>query len=210
MVSENDDPSEGQAKPFEPGSPGQLLRFLAAVVDSTDDAVIGKTLDGTILSWNGGAEKLYGYTAEEAVGQHVSILVPPEHREELEGILDRLRSGQRVPSFETVRVRKDGTLVDVSVTMSPVRDDDGVLVGASAIARDVTHVHQALTTVQRQATQLHDEVLQGVATAKLALELGDNDLLTTTLSSTLEIVRAMVSQLVSTEPVPGELRRRFS
>ena len=189
------------------GTEASDVRFLAAVVDSTDDAVIGKTLEGTIVSWNPGAQILYGFSAEEVIGQHVSVLVPPERREELEGILETLRAGERVPTFETVRLRKDGALVDVSVTMSPVRDDDGVLIGASAIARDVTDVHRALVTVRRQATQLHDEVLQGVATAKLALELGDNDLLSTTLSSTLEIVRTMVSQLVSSDPVPGALRR---
>src|SRR5205814_7857816 len=121
--------------------------------------------------------------------------------------MERLRAGQRVRSFETVRVRKDGTAVDVSLTMSFVRDADGLLIGASAIARDLTDVHRAVAAVRRQATQLHDEVLQGVATAKLALELGDNDLLTKTLSSTLEIVRAMVSTLVSSDPVPGALRR---
>ena len=89
-----------------------------------------------------------------------------------------------------------------------MRDDDGRLMGSSAIARDVSELHRATAAIKRQAAQLHDEVLQGVATAKLALELGDNDLLTATLSSTLEVVRAMVSQLVSTEPAPGSLRRR--
>jgi PAS domain S-box-containing protein len=185
----------------------QPLGFLAAVVDSTDDAVIGERLDGTIVTWNPGAERLYGYRADEIVGQHISVLVPPERRDELEQALERVRGGARVPSFETVRVRKDGSLVDVSVTVSPVHDKDGALIGASAIARDVTDLHQALTAVRRQAAQLHDEVLQGVATAKLALELGDNDMLTSTLTSTLEVVRAMVSQLVSENPVPGSLRR---
>src|SRR5207244_12135088 len=111
-----DEGSEGW-KPLATRVPGQLLRFVAAVVDSTDDAVIGKTLDGTIVSWNPGAERLYGYAADEVVGQHVAVLVPPDRREELERILEILRTGERVPSFETVRLRKDGSLVDVSVTM---------------------------------------------------------------------------------------------
>ena len=185
----------------------QLPRFLAAVVDSTDDAVIGKNLDGTIVSWNPGAEALYGYAADEMVGRNISILVPADRQDEMAAVMERLRAGQRVPSFETVRIRKDGTAVDVSVTTSPVHDADGLLIGASAIARDITDLHKAVAAVRRQATQLHDEVLQGVATAKLALELGDNDLLTKTLSSTLEIVRAMVSTLVETHPRPGALRR---
>src|SRR5207253_5257308 len=194
-------------EPFDTRVGGQLLRFLAAVIDSTDDAVIGKRLDGTIVSWNAGAQNLYGYQAGEIVGEHVSVIVPPDRREEFEAVMEHLRAGRRVPSFETVRVKKDGGLVDISVTMSPVRNDEGELIGASAIARDITDLQRALSAVRRQATQLHDEVLQGVATAKLALELGDNDLLTTSLSSTLEIVRAMVSHLLGGEPEPGMLRR---
>ena len=135
----------------------QLPRFLAAVVDSTDDAVIGKSLDGTIVSWNPGAATLYGYAADEIVGRHISELVPADRQAELEDVLDSLRAGRRVHSFETVRLRKDGTTVDVSVTMSPVYDADGLLIGASAIARDITDVHRAMATVRRQATQLHDE-----------------------------------------------------
>ncbi|MDB5306446.1 MAG: Blue-light-activated protein [Gemmataceae bacterium] len=113
-------------------------RLLAAIVQSSDDAIIGKTLDGTITSWNPAAERLYGWTAEEAVGRPISLIVPPDRRDELAGIMDRLRRGERVRHHETVRVRRDGSRVDVSLTISPVRDASGRLVGVSKIARDVT------------------------------------------------------------------------
>jgi PAS domain S-box-containing protein len=113
-------------------------RHLAAIVRSSDDAIIGKTLEGTITSWNLGAERLYGWTAAEAVGQPISIIVPDNRREELAVIMDRLRRGGRVRHHETVRVRKDGTPVDVSLTISLVRDASGRLIGASKIARDIT------------------------------------------------------------------------
>jgi PAS domain S-box-containing protein len=113
-------------------------RRLAAIVQSSDDAIIGKTLDGTITSWNPAAEQLYGWTAAEAVGRPIALLVPPDRREELAGTMDRLRRGERVQHHETVRVRRDGSRVDVSLTISPVRDASGRLVGVSKIARDVT------------------------------------------------------------------------
>ncbi|HEX2194692.1 MAG TPA: PAS domain S-box protein, partial [Candidatus Limnocylindria bacterium] len=111
---------------------------LAAIVESSDDAVIGKTLEGIVTSWNPGAERLYGYTAEEMVGQSIGRIFPPDRPDELSNILARLSRGERIEHFETVRRRKDGSLVDVSVTVSPVRDAGDRVVGASAIARDVT------------------------------------------------------------------------
>ena len=111
---------------------------LAAIVESSDDAIIGQTLDGRIASWNRGAGRLYGYTADEVVGRSLAVLVPPDHPDELPGIMDRIRRGEFIDHFETVRVRKDGTRVDVSLTISPVRDADGKVIGASKIARDIT------------------------------------------------------------------------
>jgi PAS domain S-box-containing protein len=111
---------------------------LASIVQSSEDAIIGKTLDGIITSWNPGAERLYGYTPQEVVGQSISILVPPEIPDELPSILKRLRRGERIEHYETKRVRKDGRRLDVSVTVSPVVDSTGRIVGASAIARDVS------------------------------------------------------------------------
>jgi PAS domain S-box-containing protein len=111
---------------------------LAAIVDSSDDAIISKNLDGTIDSWNKGAERLYGYTAEEVIGKPLSILVPPDHPDELPAIMERIKRGERVAHYETVRVRNDGRRVEVSLTISPVKSAAGKIVGASKIARDVT------------------------------------------------------------------------
>jgi PAS domain S-box-containing protein len=111
---------------------------LAAMVESSDDAIIGKTLGGIITSWNKGAVRLYGYSAHEAVGQPISMLVPPERPDEIPGILARIRRGEKVDHFETVRVTKDGKRLDVSLTVSPIGDSEGNITGASTIARDVT------------------------------------------------------------------------
>lgn len=113
------------------------MELLAAVVDSSDDAVFAKTLDGTILSWNLAAERLYGYSPAEAIGHPVAMLLPPDREDELERILGRVRAGERVDHYETSRLRRDGTHVDVSVTVSPIRDRDGRIIGASTVARDI-------------------------------------------------------------------------
>ncbi|QEG31319.1 Autoinducer 2 sensor kinase/phosphatase LuxQ [Gemmata obscuriglobus] len=119
---------------------------LAAIVESSDDAIIGKDLDGTIRSWNRGAERAFGYTAAEAVGRSITLLVPPERLGEERDILDRLGRGERVEQFETVRVRKDGRRVDVALTVSPIRDAEGHITGASKVARDVTAAKRAERT----------------------------------------------------------------
>ena len=116
----------------------EASRILAAIVESSDDAIIGKDLDGRILTWNRGAERLYGYTAEEVTGRSIALLFPEDRLDELDEILARSRSGQRVQHHETVRRRKDGQLVDISLTVSPISDASGRIVGASTIARDIT------------------------------------------------------------------------
>ena len=116
----------------------EIRERLAAIVDSSEDAIISKTLDGTISAWNGGAEKVFGYSASEAVGKSMLMLLPPERIDEEFDILARIRRGESVEHFETVRLRKDGTGIDVSVTISPVRDGNGVIIGASNVARDIT------------------------------------------------------------------------
>jgi len=117
--------------------------YLATIVQTSDDAIIGKTLDGTIVSWNKGAEKIYGYKAEEVLGHSIAVLLPPGKPDELPRIMKQLRRGQRIESYETTRVHKDGHLIDVSVTISPVKDKAGKVVGASAVARDITEHKQA-------------------------------------------------------------------
>jgi PAS domain S-box-containing protein len=107
-------------------------------VESSEDAIVSKNLDGIIMSWNQGAERLFGYTAEDAVGQSIAMLIPPDRLAEEPEILDRLKRGERVEHFETVRVRKDGSRLNVSLTISPVKTADGRIVGASKVARDIT------------------------------------------------------------------------
>src|SRR5262249_43290875 len=111
---------------------------LAAIVESSDDAIISQALDGTIISWNKGAERLYGYTAQEAIGESLAILAPAGHPDAMPALLDRLKRGELIEHYETVRVRKDGRRVDVSLTISPVKDPDGRVIGASKVARDIT------------------------------------------------------------------------
>ncbi len=123
---------------------------LAAVVDSSDDAIVSKDLRGIIDAWNRGAEKIFGYTAAEAIGQPMLMLFPPERRSEEAGILERIGRGESVEHFETVRVRKDGNKIDVSVTISPIRDSSGAVVGASKIARDITE-HKRAQEALRQS-----------------------------------------------------------
>lgn len=122
---------------------------LAAIVESSDDAIISKTLDGIIRTWNKGAERLYGYTAAEAVGQSITLILPPDRLDEEKEILDRLRRGERVEHFETIRMAKDGSLLNVSLTVSPIRDAEGHIIGASKVARDVTRRTQAEAALRR-------------------------------------------------------------
>lgn len=112
--------------------------WLAAIVAGSDDAILSKSLDGIITSWNGSAERLFGFTAAEAVGQHITILIPDERLHEEDEIIGRIRRGERVDHFETVRRRKDGGLLDISLTVSPVRNAQGIIIGASKIARDIS------------------------------------------------------------------------
>jgi len=132
--------------------------LLAAIVESSNDAIISKALDGTITSWNGAAERMFGYVADETVGRSIALIIPPEHRHEEAGILARLARGGRIEHFETVRVRKDGTRIDVSLTISPVRDSSGRVVGASKIARDISE-RKRMEAQLREAHRRKDEFI---------------------------------------------------
>ena len=120
----------------------ETVSYLAAIVESSDDAIIGKTLDGVITSWNRGAESQYGYSAEEAKGKPISILIPPDRSDELTYFFERVKRGERVQHYETKRLRKDGSIIEVSLTVSPIRGPVGGIVGASTIARDITERKQ--------------------------------------------------------------------
>jgi two-component system CheB/CheR fusion protein len=114
------------------------MRRLAAIIESSDDAIVSKDLNGIITSWNAGAQRLFGYTPEEIVGKSILTLIPPERHHEEPGILSRIRRGERIDHYETVRLKKDGTLFDISVTVSPLKDKSGQIIGASKIARDIS------------------------------------------------------------------------
>ncbi len=120
----------------------RAIGLLAAIVDSSEDAIVSKTLDGIITSWNAGAERLFGYTANEAVGQHISLIIPIDRKNEERVIIERIRQGQPIEHFDTVRMRKDKTPLDISLTISPIRDASGKIIGASKIARDITERKQ--------------------------------------------------------------------
>ncbi len=135
------------------------LRHLAAIVDSSDDAIISMDLDGVIHSWNNAAERLFGHSAEEAIGHPITLIVPPGRQHEEVTILDRLKRGEQIEHFETVRTRRDGTTVDVALTISPVKDGAGRVVGASKVSRDITERKQAEEAL-RQAEEKYRAIFE--------------------------------------------------
>ena len=139
-MNAQDLPAKSPPDPSTGDEPDDFIRLarLAAIVDSSDDAIVSKTLEGRIQSWNAGATRIFGYTAAEVIGQPITIIIPPELRDEERRILNQVRRGERVDHFDTTRVTKDGRRIEISLTVSPIRDSRGVIVGASKIARDVS------------------------------------------------------------------------
>ncbi|MDC4227283.1 MAG: PAS domain S-box protein [Candidatus Manganitrophus sp.] len=129
---------------------------LASIVESSNDAIIGMNLDGTVVTWNPGAAQIYGYSADEILGVSVSILVPPDHPDRVDEILERIGRGERIEPYETVRMKKDGTRIDVSVTTSPIRDAEGKIVGASSITRDISR-RRAAEREQRKLSSVIEQ-----------------------------------------------------
>jgi PAS domain S-box-containing protein len=150
----------------------QRLRWLASIVESSDDAIVSKNLDGIITSWNRGAERIFGYPASEAIGQPITMVIPEERQSEEREILTRIRRGERIDHFETVRQRKHGSLIVVSLTVSPVKDADGKIVGASKIARDITEQRrnrEMIATLAREAEHRSKNLLANtLATVNLS------------------------------------------
>ena len=130
--------SSAAARPRRPGHRTAGPKLLAAIVESSDDAILSKTLDGVITSWNKAAERIYGYQAAEIIGRSVALLIPPDRPDEMAEIVDRIRAGERVDHYETTRRRKDGATIEISLTVSPVHDAAGGIVGASSIAHSIT------------------------------------------------------------------------
>jgi PAS domain S-box-containing protein len=134
----------------------EAVQRLATIVESSDDAIVSKNLDGVILTWNRGAERIFGYKAEEVIGQPVTLLIPPDRVDEEPGILARLRRGEPIDHYETIRRRKDGALIDISLTVSPVKDATGRVIGASKIARDITERKRAEVALRDSARHLQN------------------------------------------------------
>ncbi len=196
---------------------------LATIVETSDDAILSNTLEGIIISWNAGAEKIYGYSANEIVGQHVSILAPPELKGELQGIVERLSRGERVDHLETQRVSKEGKRIDVSLTISPIRNERGIVVGASTIARDITARKKAEVEELQHRTELAHlsrVTMLGELSGSLAHEL--NQPLTAILSNAqaaqrflahddvdLNEVRDILNDIVNQDKRAGEVIHRL-
>jgi PAS domain S-box-containing protein len=139
--------------------PPASTTLLASLVHSSDDAIDSKTLDGIITSWNRAAEQMYGYSANEILGNNISMLSHPDRPEEMDEILQRIRNGERVEHYETVRVRKDGRRISISITVSPILDGAGKVVGVSSIARDVTERTGATKTLLASIVNSSDDAI---------------------------------------------------
>lgn len=153
----------------------RIERRLSAIVESSDDAIVSKDLNGVIVTWNKSAERLFGYLAEEVVGKSVTILIPKDRQNEETGILDRIRRGERVEHFETIRRRKDGTPLNISLTVSPITDENGIIIGASKIARDITEQkrrEEQITLLAREADHRTNNLL-ALAQATVHLAQGE-------------------------------------
>ena len=140
-----------------------------------DDAIIGEDLDGTITSWNWGAQHIYGYSAQEVIGKPVTMLIPPERQHEEPSILERIRRGERIGNYETVRRRKDGSLVDISLTVSPVKGTDGKITGASKIARDISERKRSEAYIAVLAREAEHRAKNVLASVQATVHLTQSD-----------------------------------
>ncbi|KQT12603.1 hypothetical protein ASG40_19920 [Methylobacterium sp. Leaf399] len=172
--------------PLDTPDAGTAEHWLAAIVESSNDAIISKSLDGRITTWNAAAERLFGYTGLEAMGQPVAMLVPEGSLGEASRILDRIRHGERVEAYETQRRHKDGSILDILLCVSPIRNGDGGVVGASKIARDISERRAA----ERHQRRLHDELNHRV-------------------KNTLMTIQSIATQTLRTSPEPVAFRRAF-
>jgi two-component system sensor kinase FixL len=153
-----------------PRAPADAARaWLSSIVESTDDAIVGKNLHGVIISWNYGAAAMFGFTADEAIGQPITLIIPPDRLAEEAAILDRVRRGERLVHFETERRRKDGTIIPVTLTISPIRDEQGRIIGVSKIGRDLSEAHRAHQETQRREALMRS-ILANVPDALIVID----------------------------------------
>jgi PAS domain S-box-containing protein len=179
--------------------------YLAAILESSSDAIIGKTLQGIITSWNKGAEKLFGYTAAEIVGLPINTLIPPDRQDEEVEILEKLGRGERIEHFETVRVKKDGTSVDVSLAISPIRDSSGRIIGASKVARDISE--RKRTDMEREELLMREKTARAEAQAARRSKDEFISLVSHELRSTLNPI-LIYSQMLGSSPTDAEQVRQ--
>jgi len=171
----------------------ELRSELASIVESSNDAIIGKTLDGTITSWNIGAERIYGYTSKEAKGRHISLLLSPDRSDEVSQILERIKRGERVRDYETERVRKDGSKISVSLSVSSIKDADGKIVGISTIAHDITN-RKRMEEALRESNRMKD----------LFIDVIDHDLI-----NKVSVIRG-IAEIMKDEELPEEARNEVN
>ena len=186
----------------------QRLRWQASIVESSDDAIVSKNLDGVITSWNRGAERVFGYTAAEAVGQPITIVIPQDRQDEERTILTRIRRGERVDRFETVRRRKHGSLIVVSLTISPVRNAEGKVVGASKIARDITEQKRSqeqIATLAREAEHRSKNLLANVQAIVNLSQASDLDDLKRVIEGRIKALANVHSLFVEARWIGAEL-----
>jgi PAS domain S-box-containing protein len=186
----------------------QRLRWLAAIVESSDDAIVSKNLDGIITSWNGGAERIFGYTAEEAIGQPITIVIPRDRLDEERTILTRIRRGERIDHFETVRRHKRGNLISISLTVSPVKNANGMIVGASKIARDITEQRSAqeqVATLAREAEHRSKNLLANVQATVMLSQSDTAEGLKQAIEGRIQALARVHSLFVATRWIGAEL-----
>jgi PAS domain S-box-containing protein len=184
------------------------LRWLASIVESSDDAIVSKNLDGIITSWNGGAERVFGYTAEEAIGQPITIVIPQDRHDEERAILTRIRRGERIDHFETVRQRKHGSLIFISLTVSPIKNAEGKIVGASKIARDITEQkrnQEQIATLAREAEHRSKNLLANVQATVTLSQSDTSDGLKHAIEGRIRALANVHSLFIQTRWIGAEL-----
>lgn len=201
-----------QRKPFvsEPAAQRaeRLANLLASIVESSDDAIVSKNLDGIITSWNKAAERIFGYSASEAIGQPITLVIPQDRQSEEIEILTRIRRGERIDHFETVRRRKDGSLINISLTVSPVKDANGIIVGASKIARDITEqkrTQEQITVLAREAEHRSKNILSNVQAIINLSQSDTSESLKEVISGRIQAMANVHSLFVETRWIGAEI-----